>query len=133
MSSISIKVATSVYGGATEAETLQNMAREVGCYRIYRYCNGFGGNKTTPTDYKQIMRQSDEQELLSRSSCALDPVLVHDRGTVLSVSTQEEAKQQTFEAYLGNCPKFSREDPAQTLVEDSATPNWKRTSKNRTV
>jgi hypothetical protein len=83
MSSISISRAKEVYGGSTERETITNMARKTGCYRIYKYANEFG-NKVTHTDYKRISSESDEKALLS-SDWVHNVVLVYDRGNVLNL------------------------------------------------
>lgn len=85
MSSISINSAKSLFGGATEAETILNMANERGCYRIYKYANDFGDHRTH-TDYKQIAYAGDPQEAaLANSPHVHNVVLVFDNGKVTNV------------------------------------------------
>jgi hypothetical protein len=84
MSSISIGSAKEVYGGATEEETLRNMAKS-GARRIYKYANDFG-DKITHTDYKQISNPGDPQEVaLHNSPHVHNVVLVYDGGEVMNI------------------------------------------------
>ena len=81
MSSISISSAKSVYGGATEEETLRNMAKD-GYRRIYKYANDFA-DKRTHTDYKRISSPGHPQEsALFDSPHVHNVVLVYDDGKV---------------------------------------------------
>lgn len=83
MSSVSIEIAKGTYGGATEEETLRNIAKTSGCRRIYKYANDFG-DKTTHTDYKQISHAGSPQETeLLNSPHVHNVVLVYDDGKVL--------------------------------------------------
>ena len=80
--SISIAAAKRSYGGATEEETLDNMAKATGCRRIYKYANDFG-DKKTHTDYKRISRPGDPQETaLFNSPFVHNVVLVYDDGKI---------------------------------------------------
>lgn len=82
--SIKIETAKMVYGGATEKETLENMAKEVGCRRIYKYANDFG-DKKTHTDYKRIPYPGHPQETaLLNSDGVHNVVLVYDDGKVIA-------------------------------------------------
>jgi hypothetical protein len=84
MSSISIRSAKEVYGGATEEETLRNMAKS-GARRIYKYANDFG-DKIAHTDYKQIPYRGHPQEVeLNNSPHVQNVVLVYDDGEVMNI------------------------------------------------
>ena len=80
--SISIGAAKNTYGGATEEETLENMAKACGCRRIYKYANDFG-DKRTHTDYKRIPYPGHPQETaLFNSPYVHNVVLVYDDGKI---------------------------------------------------
>jgi hypothetical protein len=73
--SIPIKAARDSYGGATEAETLENMAKATGSRRIYKYANDFG-DKKTHTDYKRIPYAGHPQETAMFNSPYVHNVLL---------------------------------------------------------
>jgi hypothetical protein len=77
MSSISIKGAQELYGGANESETAKNMAEAGGYWKIYKYANDYGDHRTH-TDYKQISGEAAETEFL-RNRMVHNPVLVYER------------------------------------------------------
>ncbi|MGQ0764461.1 MAG: hypothetical protein ACT4OZ_02225 [Gemmatimonadota bacterium] len=79
MSSISIDVARSTYGGRNQAETLKRMASKLECNRIYSYRNNFQPWwRWSHTDYFRIEKPGDED----RISQVPGAVLVYDLGEV---------------------------------------------------
>jgi hypothetical protein len=83
MSTWEIESAKEAYGGSTESETLLEMARRSGCYRIYKYTHAASG-KTTHTHYKQIASEADERAMRG-SSMVRNAVLVYDRGKIVNL------------------------------------------------
>jgi len=81
MSTVSIDTAKRRYGGKTEAETLQNMARAIGCSKIFKY-KSLGSD--VYDNYKRIETPSDELGLFT-SPYVIDPVLVYDKGKFLNL------------------------------------------------
>ncbi len=80
--SISIDAARTSYGGQTEEETLENMAKACGCRRIYKYANDYGDRKTH-TDYKRIPYPGHPQEVaLVNSPYVHNVVLVYEDGKI---------------------------------------------------
>lgn len=91
--SISISQANSMYGGATESETLRNMAESGGYRRIYRYANHYG-DQQTHTDYKRITSPNGPEEAdFFNSPYVHNYVLVYDDGEVLNL--EEETPEQS--------------------------------------
>ena len=89
MSSIDIRTVNMMYGGSTEEETIMNMAKGLGCYRIYKYANDYG-DKKTHTDYKYIMSETDPQEAaLFRSPLVHNVVLVFENGKVINLGKKQ--------------------------------------------
>lgn len=83
--SISIKSAKEMYKGATEEETLRNMAKADGYRRIYKYANDYG-DRVTHTDYKRIPYPCHPQETaLFSSHLVHNIVLVYDDGKVTNL------------------------------------------------
>jgi len=81
MSSVSIRSAKELYGGATEGETIKNMVEAVGCYRVYKYANDYG-DKVAYTDYTLVRSNDDEKSLLT--SVAVHNIrLVYDNGRIV--------------------------------------------------
>jgi hypothetical protein len=89
MASISLSSAKSVFGGSTEEETILKMAQKTDSFRIYKYANHFGDQKTH-TDYLRITDPKKEKELLS-SPFLHNVVLVFDSGAVLTDNLSQES------------------------------------------
>ena len=89
MSSISIAQAKKQFGGTTEAETLENLAKATGCRRIYKYANAYG-DKVTHTDYVRVEVPGSAQEAeIHSSEYTYNVVLAYDNG-VISTGTESE-------------------------------------------
>jgi hypothetical protein len=83
--SLSIANANKMHGGATEEETIRNIAKSGGYRRIYKYANNYG-DKIAHTDYKRISYPGHPQEqALFSSPYVHNVVLVYDDGKVMNV------------------------------------------------